>query len=113
MAEPRRQWIGLFLAPAVFFARLQIAYVIVPWACVTGGRGWLHLVDLLAVALALAGGWLAWTVQRESSDRSRPDGADAISRANFLGLVGVWSSALFALLLAAQGTAGMVISPCQ
>ena len=113
MTEPRRQWIGLFLAPAVFFARLQIAYVIVPWACVTGGRVWLHLVDILAVALALAGGWIAWSVDRASTGNSRPDGADAISRGRFLGLVGTWTSALFALLLAAQATAGVVLSPCQ
>lgn len=113
MIEPRRQWIGLFLAPAAFFARLQIAYVIVPWACVTGGRVWLHLVDILAVALALAGGWIAWSVQRASDADARPDGADAASRANFLGVVGLGSSALFALLLAAQATAGVVISPCQ
>lgn len=113
MTEPRRQWIGLFLAPAVFFARLQLAYVIVPWACVTGGRGWLHLVDILAVALALAGGWIAWSVHRASTENSRSDGADAISRGRFLGLVGTWTSALFALLLAAQATAGVVLSPCQ
>jgi hypothetical protein len=113
MAEPRRQWIGLFLAPAVFFARLQLAYVIVPWACVTGGRLWLHLVDLLAVALAVLGGVIAWSVQRASHADARPDGADATSRANFLGVVGLGSSALFALLLAAQATAGVVISPCQ
>lgn len=113
MTGPRRQWIGLFLAPAVFFARLQLAYVIVPWACVTGGRVWLHLVDILAVALALAGGWIAWSVQRASDADSRPDGGDAISRTNFLGVVGVGTSALFALLLAAQAAAGIVISPCQ
>lgn len=113
MTEPRRQWIGLFLAPAVFFARLQIAYVIVPWACVTGGHVWLHLVDILAVALALGGGWIGWTVHRAAIENSRPDGADAISRGRFLGLVGAWTSALFALLLAAQATAGVVISPCQ
>lgn len=113
MTEQRRQWIGLFLAPAAFFARLQIAYVIVPWACVTGGRVWLHLVDLLAVALALVGGWIAWSVHRDSNGNSRPDGADAISRGRFLGLVGAWTSVLFALLLAAQATAGVVLSPCQ
>jgi hypothetical protein len=28
-------------------------------------------------------------------------------------LVGAWISALFALLLAAQATAGLVLSPCQ
>jgi hypothetical protein len=113
MSEPRRQWIGLFLAPAAFFARLQIAYVLVPWACVTGGRAWLHLVDILAVAMAVAGGVIAWSVHRESGDDSRPDGADALSRGRFLGLVGTWTSALFALLLAAQATAGIVLSPCQ
>ncbi len=113
MIESRRQWVGLFLAPAAFFARLQLAYVIVPWACVTGGSVWLHVVDILAVVLAVGGGWIAWRVHGESGENARPDGADAISRGHFLGLVGAWTSALFALLLAAQATAGVVISPCQ
>ena len=49
-ARPRRSGSGLFLAPAAFFAHLQINYVLVPWACVRNGRLWVHVVDVLAVA---------------------------------------------------------------
>lgn len=36
------QWTGFFLAPATFFAHLQVAYVLVPWSCARGNLLWLH-----------------------------------------------------------------------
>jgi hypothetical protein len=62
VAEPApvAQWIGLFLAPATYAAHLQIGYVLVRWACVRGGDVWVHLVDLIAVVLAVVGIYAAW-----------------------------------------------------
>ena len=57
---PRAQWVGLFLAPAVFFAHLQVTYVLVPWACVRGGDVWIHVSGILSVALGLVGTGAAW-----------------------------------------------------
>ena len=38
------QWTGMLLAPAVFFAHLQVAYVLVPRACRYHADVWLHVV---------------------------------------------------------------------
>lgn len=89
-------WLGMFLAPAAFFIHLQVAYVLVPWACATGSHFSLHLVALLAVITSLVGVLLARS-QREQ----------------FLGLVGSVTSAMFALILIAQWVAGLFITPCQ
>ena len=107
---PVLQWIGVFLAPAAFFTHLQLNYVVVPWSCTTHRRIWVHVVSLIAVALALAGTWAAVRVHRRTTDAS---GSSAIPRTRFLGVVGLLMSGVFSLLLVAQLVAGLVISPCQ
>jgi hypothetical protein len=110
---PVLQWVGLFLAPAAFFAHLQIAYVLVPWACVTRGQVWVHLSAMIAIALALVGAWAGWAVHARAESAQDNEGAGSVPRTRFLGTVGLCTSGVFALLLVAQWAAGFVISPCQ
>jgi hypothetical protein len=110
---PVLQWVGLFLAPAAFFAHLQVNYVLVPWACTTGLRIWIHIVSLTALVLALAGALAGWRVHERAESDAPNDNAGAVPRMRFLGVVGLCASAIFALLLAAQLVAGIIISPCQ
>jgi len=110
---PSLQWIGLLLAPATFFAHLQLAYVLVPWACVRGGALWVHLVGLAAILLALGGALAARRVHGRAENTQPNDGAGSVPRTRFLGTVGLCTSAFFALLLTAQWVAGFFISPCQ
>jgi hypothetical protein len=110
---PVLQWAGLFLAPAAFFAHLQLAYVLVPWACVRAGQLWVHAIGAAAVLLALAGVVAAWRVHSRAENGQANDGAGSVPRTRFLGTVGICTSGLFVLLLVAQWAAGFVISPCQ
>jgi hypothetical protein len=110
---PALQWIGLLLAPAVFFAHLELAYVLVPWACVTKGQVWVHVSGAAAILLAFAGAAAAWRVHARTENVQPNDGAGSVPRTRFLGTVGICMSAVFVLLLIAQWVAGFVISPCQ
>ena len=110
---PALQWVGLLLAPAAFFVHLQVAYVLVPWACVVRGQIWVHLSAMIAIALALAGAWAGWLAHARADNAQSNEGAGAVPRSRFLGVTGICSSALFALILIAQWAAGFVISPCQ
>jgi hypothetical protein len=110
---PALQWVGLFLAPAAFFAHLQIAYVLVPWACVTRGHFWVHLSAFLAIVLALAGAWAGWQAHASAANEQDNEGAGSVPRTRFLGTTGLCTSGLFALILVAQWAAGFIISPCQ
>ena len=110
---PALQWVAMFLAPATFFVHLQVAYVLVPWACVVRGQIWVHLTGLVAIVLALAGAWAGWLVHARADNPQNNEGAGAVPRTRFLGTVGLCTSAVFALLLIAQWAAGFVISPCQ
>lgn len=107
------QWTAFLVAPAAFFAHLQLAYVLVPWSCVRGTHLWLHVAGALSVALALAGLLLSWRVwAREGHDAPGEAGGPA-PRARFLALCALMMAALFVLLLAVQWAQVFVISPCQ
>jgi hypothetical protein len=110
---PALQWVGLFLAPAVFFAHLQVGYVLVPWSCTKHNNVWIHVVNLLAVALAVLGTWAAWRVHARAESAASNEGPGTVPRTRFLGVVGLGMSAMFVLLLVAQAIEALSLSPCQ
>ena len=107
------QWIGLLFAPAVFFAHLQVAYVMVSWACLHEGEVWIHVLGALSVVLAAAGMWAAWRVWGEAGRGAPGEGGGAVPRARFMAVCGLLVSAAFVLILAAQWVAAFFISPCK
>jgi hypothetical protein len=107
------QWTGFFLAPATFFAHLQVAYVLVPLACATGNHLWLHVAGALSVLLAIAGTMVARGVWTRDGGGAPGEHGGPPPRARFLGVTGTVMGALFTLLLAAQWAAAFILSPCQ
>jgi hypothetical protein len=116
---PVLQWLGVFLAPAVFLAHLQIAYVMVPWGCTVRNELWQHVVGFIAVVLALAGVGAAWIARARTSDvGAHPpghpvEGPGALFRTRFMGDLGVGMSAVITLILLMQWIAGFFITVCQ
>jgi hypothetical protein len=110
---PRAQWIGFFLAPAAFFAHLQIRYVLVPWACATSGQLWIHVVDVLALALALLGAFIAWRTWQSAGREEPSEAGGAVPRTRMMGVMGLGASLMFALVLLGQWMTTFFFSPCQ
>jgi hypothetical protein len=110
---PRAQWIGLFLAPAAFFTHLQIRYVLVPWACATNGWLWVHVVDVLGLALALLGAFAAWRTWQRAGREEPSEAGGALPRTRMMGVMGVGTSLMFALVLLGQWMTTFFFSPCQ
>jgi hypothetical protein len=110
---PVAQWVGMFLAPAAFAAHLQINYVLVRWACLRDRDVWVHVVDLLAVALAVAGAVAAWRTWERAGRDEPGEGGGVLPRTRFLGIVGLGFSVMIALVLVEQSIAAFFISTCQ
>jgi hypothetical protein len=110
---PRAQWVGLFLAPAAFFTHLQVRYVLVPWACATNGQLWIHLLDVLALALALLGAFVAWRTWQLAGREKPGEAAGAVPRTRMMGVMGLGASLMFALVLLGQWLTTFFFSPCQ
>jgi hypothetical protein len=109
----RMLWGGLLLPPAAFLANLEIAYALVPVACAARGTLLLHLVNAASLAVAVAGGLIAWR-SWNMVGRLWPDGeAGPIGRSRFLAAVGVSLAVLCVLVIVAQWLAVFLLDPCQ
>jgi hypothetical protein len=107
------QWLGLFLAPAVFFAHLQLTYILVPWACEKQTTLWLHVSGIVSVLLAAAGTVIAWLTWVRIGRDAPGEAAGPAPRARLLAVCGFVMSAMFVLLVLAQWVSAFFISPCQ
>jgi hypothetical protein len=110
---PRAPWVGVFLAPAAVFSHLQVRYVLVPWACATNGSLWIHVVDVLAIAVALLGAFVAWRTWQRAGRDDPSEAGGAVPRTRMLAVTGVGASLMFALVLLAQWMTSFFFSPCQ
>jgi hypothetical protein len=102
---------GMFGGGIAWFASTQANYALAGWAC-AAGVPW--LTPVLAVALmvaALGSGVLSWRAWGHG-DAAPGDGATAQPR-HMLAGIGVLSAILFALVIATQAAAGLVLSGCE
>lgn len=113
------QWLGLFLAPAVFFVHLEVAYNLIPWGCTKQNQFWQHLVGFLAVVLCLAGVAAAVISRRRTTKAGdgppgHPvEGPGALFRTRFMGDTGLGIASMLTLIVFMQWVAGFFITVCQ
>jgi hypothetical protein len=107
------QWIGFFLPPAVFFAHLQIGFVLIPWTCTKQQPFWVDVVGIASVILAALGTFAAWITWRRAGREEPGEGPGSLPRTRFIGAVGLGMNAIITLILLLQWVAGLFISVCQ
>jgi hypothetical protein len=104
-------WAGLALGPGCWALDTQLNYALVDTTC---RHGW-HVAPVVAavlVAVSLAGAlssWLAWH-RHDGPGMPLPE-QDGHPR-HLLSGIGVASGVLFALVIAMQGLAALILSPC-
>ncbi len=106
------QWTGVLAAPLAWGLHMQTNYSLVPWVCKNGGEILLHAITILALLITAIGayaswrGWVAGASEEETASR-------AISRARFMGGLGLLTSAMFFLVIIAQEIPTFFFHPCQ
>ena len=111
---PVAQWLGLGLAPAIFFVHLQTSYMLVYWSCNRDvGSILVHLASLAAVAGAGLGVWCAWLAWVRSGAEAPGEVAGPTPRTRLLAACGLGVSGITTLLLLAQLVSGFVVPMCQ
>jgi hypothetical protein len=122
-------WPALLVAPLVVLGQLSIAYSLVAPQCAQQGRGWLHAVSLVSLALVLAMtglAWRAWQAHARAIDGAHPptsstgavravsaaSGDAAAQRPSFVALVAVLVGALSTLVSVALWLPIWMLSPC-
>jgi hypothetical protein len=102
-------WAGLAAGPAAWAVDTQLNYALVPWACAHGRNVILVIAGVLAVVSLLGAlvSWLAWR-RHDGLHVPEQDGHPW----HLLSGIGVAAGLLFAIVIALQGVAAIMVSPC-
>lgn len=116
LREPRgiaMLWFAMLAGPAAWSLGLGLDYALVRVACSAGTTLPLHAVTLGSLALAAAGGWVAWRAWARTG-RGRPgEGGGPVPRSRLMAVLGMLASALFGLAIVAQWAAKLFLHPCM
>lgn len=104
-------WSGVLLGPLAWILHLTVSYGVATLAC-GGGRLILVVTTLGTLAIAAAGGGIAWGVWREIGPGHETDGS-IIGRSRFMGAGGVALSVLFAVVIAVQSIPPLLFTSCD
>jgi hypothetical protein len=100
-------WAGIIVAPLMWACQLQLAYALVPWIGGHGKHFLLHVITAFFFIGTIVCLWLCW--REWASVKKHTEREHHIARAAFLSMLGMTSSALFALVILAQGIASFFL----
>lgn len=105
-------WAGLLLPPIAWALNLSVNYGLATLACDGAWAVGLHLSTLVSIALAAAGGLIAWSLWKRLAAISSQDGTRA-ARSRFMALSGLLLSVFFGLAIVAQWLPTFFLEPCR
>lgn len=104
-------WASWLLGPVAWALHENVSYLLAPQICGTGRMWLLHLASLLALAMAAAGGaiaWRSWMLADTQEVGARPAG----ERIRFMALVGLLFSGLSAFGILVESIPNFILDPC-
>jgi len=101
-------WLGMVGPPSIWLIQFQTIYMLVYRVCGTNRTLLLHITCFSFLMLIVALGIYPLRIWQ---NRSRSDAATLRPR-GFMAIVGVMTTALFALVQLAQWIAAFVVDPC-
>jgi hypothetical protein len=110
--EILRLWAGILTGPLVALLEQGVQYLLVPGACAGGRELPLHLAALVALLLIAGAGMVALREWRRAGTVA-DDAAGARARSRFMAIVGVLTTGIFGLVVAAHWLAVLVLGACQ
>jgi hypothetical protein len=104
-------WAGLALGPAAWAIDTQLNYSMLGWSC---GKGWNPVPVIAAVlaAISLAGAASSFAAWRRHDGPGMPIPEQDGHPRHLLSGIGVAAGVLFAIVIALQGIAGVLLEPC-
>jgi hypothetical protein len=107
-------WLGVLGPPLLCLTHLEVTYALVPKICPTGNTGLLRITSLCFLVLVLLSGISSWRHARPVARGDQSAVADPVAaRIQFMGQLGLWITALFALVIVGQAIPTFIIDPCQ
>jgi uncharacterized protein YjeT (DUF2065 family) len=110
--SPLALWTSVLAGPAAWGFDLETSYALVHWTCDTRRIGMLHGITLATLVVTGLGGTMAWQAWRRSLD-TNVGTSDERARAQFMALLGLGSSLLFATAIVAGSIPRWMLDACQ
>ena len=111
--SPLPLWTGILAGPVAWSLDLGISYAIVKWACIARREDVLAILTAAALTMVAAGSGVSWAALRHTRDDRPEDGGRPRQRARFMALLGLASSAMFALAIVAMAIPWWVLDACH
>ena len=106
------QWAGVLAGPIALAADQLSSYALVKWTCGHQHPIVLHLISLGALVAIAAGAFAAWRGLAEAPPDATFEGGRPFDRGRFMALLGLSSSALFALTIVGSTVPRVMLDAC-
>lgn len=106
-------WIGFILPPLAWAMELQSLWLTSEWGCDKAEFKWNHVVAILALVIAIAGVFIAWTQSRATPNTPDQTTIERPSTRDFMGVVATVLGLLFTMLIFAQYLPTLMGVPCS
>jgi hypothetical protein len=111
--SPLPLWTGILAGPMAWALDLTASYAAVKPVCRTQSGGILPLITFVCLAMVTSGAAISWIALQRTAGDVATDGGQPRQRARFMAILGLTSSALFALQILASAIPWAVIDACQ
>jgi hypothetical protein len=111
--SPLALWTGILAGPTALAADQLTSYALVTWTCTTERQEVLYVIPLVALAIAAAGGCVAWQALRHTREHLPTDGGHPRQRARFMAILGLTVTAFFAMSIVALAIPPAVLDACH
>ncbi len=112
LRHPLLLWTGWVIGPAAWALHLMGSYLLVARACEADAIWMLHGTTLVTLLLALAGTAVAWWQWGRAGRRWPGSGDGEAGLIRFMAVMGLFISALSALIIVAEGIPNFFLGPC-
>jgi hypothetical protein len=106
-------WIGVLLPLLVTAAEMELNFVLVRQACATQRSLALYAIVIVALVVVALSGFVCALMWRRRGATWPSESADIVTRARFISVLGMMSSAISFALILAHGIATLRFDPCQ
>jgi hypothetical protein len=111
--SPLALWTGILTGPLAWALYLGASYALVKWTCATQRQEPGHLITVAAFAMVAGASFVSWRAWRSTEMDEPTDGGTAFQRARFMAILGLTSSALFALTILAGALPRWIVDACS
>lgn len=105
-------WTGMLAGPIAWALDLTISYALVPWTCGSQHTAVLHLLTVGALLVTAGGAAASWTALQRAPEQTTREGSRAMDRGRFMAVLGLLTSASFALAMIANAVPRVLLDAC-